>query len=98
MIVTRHNHTLLIHVIKMINLSSSLIAIVLTQTALLSFTNKEADSLEISKANGVIGILMGTVATLIGIYMIYRVKKLKNRMTNLTKNAITHSQNLEDKL
>lgn len=80
-IVTRHNHTLLIHVIKMINLSSSLIAIVLTQTALLSFTNKEADPLEISKANGVIGILMGTVATLLGIYMICRVKKLKNRMT-----------------
>lgn len=78
-IVTRHNHTLLIHVIKMINLSASLIAMVLTQTALLSFTNKEGDALVTSKANGVIGILMGTVATLIGCYMIYRVKKLKKQ-------------------
>ena len=78
-IVTRHNHTILIQAIKMINLSVSLIALVLTQTALLSFTNKEADTLEISKANGVIGILMGTVATLIGFYMIFRIKKLKRQ-------------------
>ncbi len=63
----------------MINLSASLIALVLTQKALLSFANVEADSLEISNANGVIGILMGTVATLIGICMIYRVKKLKKQ-------------------
>lgn len=84
-IITRHNHTLLIHVIKMINLSASLIAIVLTQTAILSFTSKEADSLEISKANGVIGIIMGTVTTLIGIYMIYRVKKLKKQDDLLKK-------------
>lgn len=78
---TRHNHTLLIHAIKMINLSASLISLVLTQMALLSFTKKEADFLEISKANGVIGLLMGSAATLIGIYMIYRVKKLKKQLT-----------------
>jgi len=52
----------------MINLSASLIAVILTQTALLSFTNKEADSLKISKANGVIGM-----------YMVYRVKKMKKQ-------------------
>lgn len=75
-IVTRHNHTLLIHSIKMINLSASLIALVLTQTALLSVT-AEVDSIEISKANGVTGILMGTVAILLGSYMIYRAKRLK---------------------
>lgn len=84
-IITRHNHTLLIYVIKMINLSASLIAIVLTQTAILSFTSKEADSLEISKANGLIGLIMGTVTTLIGIYMIYRVKKLKKQDDLLKK-------------
>ena len=78
-IVTRHNHTLLIHAIKMINLSASLITLVLTQTALLSFANTEADIVEISKANGFIGILMGTVATLIGAYMIFRVKKLNKQ-------------------
>jgi hypothetical protein len=85
-IVTRCNHTLLIHAIKMINLSDSLIALVLTQTALLSFANKGADYLEISKANGVIGILMGTVATLIGIYMICRVRKLKKQDDLLIEN------------
>jgi hypothetical protein len=84
-IVTRHEHTLLIHAIKMINLSAALITLVLTQTALLSFANKEAESLEISKANGVIGILMGTVATLIGFYMICRVKKLKKQDELLIK-------------
>lgn len=78
-IVTRHNNTLLIHAIKMINLSASLIALVLTQTALLSFTDNEADPVEISKANGIIGILMGTAAAVIGIYMICRVKMLKNK-------------------
>ncbi len=78
-IVTRHNTTLLIHAIKMINLSASLIALVLTQTALLSFTDNEADTVEISNANGIIGILMGTAAAVIGIYMIYRVKMLKNK-------------------
>lgn len=78
-IVTKHNHTILIHAIKMINLSASLIALVLTQTALLSFTIIEADSQGISKANGVIGVFMSTVATLIAIYMIYRVKRLKKQ-------------------
>ena len=73
-IVTRHNHTLLIHAIKMINLSASLITLVLTQTALLSFTNIETNTLEISKGNGLIGILMGTVATLIGGYMIFKAR------------------------
>ena len=77
--ITRHNQTLLIHAIKMINLSGSLISLVLTQTALLSFTKNEADLLEISKANGEMGLLMGMVATLIGIYMICRVKKLKKQ-------------------
>ncbi len=78
-IVTRHNHTLLIHAIKMVNMSASLISLVITQTALLSFTNIDTDPLEISNANGVIGILMGSVATLVGIYMFCRVKKLKKQ-------------------
>ena len=69
----------------MINLSASLITLVLTQTALLSFANTEADIVEISKANGFIGILMGTVATLIGIYMIFRVKKLRRQSDLLIK-------------
>jgi len=78
-ILTRHNHTLLFHAIKMINLSASFIALVLTQTALLSFTEIESDVLEIAKANGAIGIMMGILATVIGIYMICRIVKLKKR-------------------
>jgi hypothetical protein len=78
-LITRKNHTILINAIKMINLSSSLIALVLTQTALLSFTNKEADLFEISKANGEIGVLMGTAATLIGIYMICKAMRVKKQ-------------------
>ncbi|WP_202707475.1 hypothetical protein [Sporosalibacterium faouarense] len=78
-IITRHDHTLLIHAIKMTNLSTSLISLVLTQTALLSFTIKETNILDMSKANGVIGLIMGSAATLIGIYMIYRIKKLKKQ-------------------
>lgn len=73
--ITRHNHTLLIHALKMINLSSSIIALALTQSALLSFSNYKADLIKISNANGVIGILMGAITTLMGIYMICRVRK-----------------------
>ena len=78
-IITRRDHTILINAIKMINLSASLITLVLTQTALLSFTNKESDLLGMSKANGMIGLLMGTAATTIGIYMVYRAKKIKTQ-------------------
>ena len=78
-IITRHNHTLLIHAIKMINLSGSFISLVLTQTAVLSFTEQKIDLLEVSKSNGIIGLLMGTVAISIGSFMIFRTRKLKNR-------------------
>lgn len=74
-IITRHNHTVLIHAIKMINLSGSFISLVLTQTALLSIQVKSKDLLEVSKSNGIIGLLMGIVATLIGSYMICRIKR-----------------------
>jgi divalent metal cation (Fe/Co/Zn/Cd) transporter len=83
--ITKQNHTLLVHAIKMINLSGSFISLVLTQTALLSFTKQKADLLEVSKANGIIGLLTGGVATLIGVYMIYRAKKLKRQQDVLIK-------------
>lgn len=76
-IITRHKHTILVHAIKMINLSASLIALVLTQTAILSFAEKDFDLVERSNANGVIGLLMGSLATMIGIYMVCRVRKFK---------------------
>lgn len=46
---------------------------------MLSITNKETDLIEISKANGEIGLLMGVVATFMGSYMILRVQKLKKQ-------------------
>lgn len=76
---TRHNHTLLIHAIKMINLSASIIALVLTQTALLSFTDMETDLQVISRSNGVIGVLMGIVVTAIGVYMVCRARKIRSQ-------------------
>lgn len=71
-VITRHDHTLLVHSIKMINLSASLIALVLTQTAILSFANPDADLSVTSNANGIIGVIMGAAATFVGILMVGR--------------------------
>lgn len=76
-IVEWHNHTLLFHAIKMINLASSLICLVLTQTAILSFTYDSMPDYDPSIFNGLMGILMGTAATLIGCVMLWRVRKIK---------------------
>lgn len=74
-IVERKNHAPLIHAIKMINLSSSLICLVLTQTAILSFAS---DLPTHAKENGLMGIIMGGVATLIGIYMILQITAIEH--------------------
>ncbi len=66
---TRQKETLLVHAIKRINLSGALISLVLTQTALLSFTEKDTDLNRISRANGTIGILMGSISFVLGIMM-----------------------------
>lgn len=71
-IVERHNHMPLFHAIKMINLASALICLVLTQTAILSFSDTQITVPP--AANGLIGIVMGAAATIIGIAMIVRVK------------------------
>lgn len=78
-IVERHNHTLLFHAIRMINLASSLICLVLTQTAILSFTHDSMPDYDPSISNGLMGILMGTAATLIGCVMLWRVRKIKQK-------------------
>lgn len=76
-IIERHNHTPLVHAIKMINLASSLICLVLTQTALLSFSDTENLAVH-SQANGAMGVIMGSAATAIGIMMIFRIKQIEN--------------------
>ena len=74
-IVERHNHTPLIHAIKMINLASSLICLVLTQTAILAISSDHVETQ--SQSNGFFGILMGGAATLIGIIMLLQVKRFR---------------------
>ena len=77
-IVERHNHTPLFHAIKMINLASSLICLVLTQTAILSFSDTQTHLHP--TANGIIGITMGACATMIGILMIVRIRKMQKNL------------------
>lgn len=74
-IMERKNNAPLIHAIKMINLSSSLICLVLTQTAILSFAS---DLPTHANVNGLMGIIMGGAATLIGIYMILRITAIEH--------------------
>ena len=74
-IVERHNHTPLIHAIKMINLASSLICLVLTHTAILAMSSDEVDLLP--QTNGRFGILMGAAATIIGIIMLLQVMRME---------------------
>lgn len=59
--------------VKLINLATSLISLSLTQTAILSFTVQE----DMSKYNGIGGMIFGICAGLIGIYMIIRVFKVR---------------------
>lgn len=77
-IIERHNHTPLIHAIKMINLASSLICLVLTQTAILSFADTKSAEVH-SQANGLMGVIMGSAATLLGAAMIIRIKRIQKK-------------------
>lgn len=74
-IVYRHEHTPLLHAIKMINLASSLICLTLTQTALLSFAS---DGTIHAAANGLIGVLAGAAAMALGIIMIIRIRRAEH--------------------
>lgn len=66
----------LISAIKQINLASSLICLVLTQTALMSFAH-DGDS---SVAVGITGVLFGTSASIIGIVLIIRMSRIKKKI------------------
>lgn len=76
-IIERHNHTPLIHAVKMINLASSLICLVLTQTALLSFAGTGVVE-NYSHVNGIMGVIMGSLATLLGIIMVVRIGRIRD--------------------
>lgn len=77
-LIERRSGQLMFHAIKMVNLASSLVCLVLTQTALLSFTAADAKQ-DFSAANGTMGLLMGSATALTGIFMFRHVSKLEKQ-------------------
>lgn len=80
-LIERRSGQLMFHAIKMVNLASSLVCLVLTQTALLSFTAADAKQ-DFSAANGTMGLLMGSATALTGIFMFRHVSKLEKQEKN----------------
>lgn len=78
-IIERKNKELLYYALKMVSLAASLISLVLTQTAILSFTHEDAAEYNPSFSNGIMGLLMGSVSTGIGVFMLLRVKKIQKK-------------------
>ncbi|MBP1042940.1 hypothetical protein I6N95_18150 [Vagococcus sp. BWB3-3] len=76
-IVELKNHSLLIHGLKMINLASALVSLVLTQTAILSFSDSQT-SLH-PTANGLFGVLMGFCSAFLGCLMLIRIHRLEKK-------------------
>ena len=79
MIANRKNRTPLLHAIKTINLAAALISLVLTQSAILSFAGGEDHD---PAVNALMGMLSGTCAALLGVFMLWRIGKLRRRETN----------------
>lgn len=73
-LVFRKNRFPLLHALKTINLATSLISLVLTQAAILSFTN----DVQNPSSNGILGVLMGVCAALLGMYMLRRMRRIMN--------------------
>lgn len=73
-LIERKNKTPLFYALKIINMASSLICLALTQTALLSFQETGTEN---SRWNGLMGILMGSIAVLLGVMMIQRIRKMQ---------------------
>lgn len=74
---SRKNNDILMEAVKLSNLAASLILLVLAQTALLSLTADtgvdpitHASSMDPSRYNGLTGVTLGTLAALIGLYML----------------------------
>lgn len=69
----RKAKTPLLHALKIISLGTSLISLVLTQAAILAF----ADEIQNPSVNGLLGVLTGTAAALLGCYMPWRIRRLE---------------------
>ena len=75
-IIERQNRLMLFHAIRTINLASSLVCLVLTQTAILSFADMQVELHPF--VNSLIGIIMGSAATLLGAGMIVRIQRISS--------------------
>ena len=73
-VVNRKNKTPLLHAIKTINLAASLISLVLTQSAILSFAQGGYHD---PSVNALLGILMGACAALLGVFMLWRIQRIE---------------------
>lgn len=69
----RKNRTPLLHALKIISLGTSLISLVLTQSAILAF----ADNTHDPGVNGCLGTITGGGAALLGVFMIRRIKYME---------------------
>lgn len=74
MLVNRKNKTPLLHAIKTINLAASLITLVLTQAAILSFAQGGDHD---PSVNALLGLVTGGCAVLLGVYMIWRIGRME---------------------
>lgn len=78
MLIERKNKSMLLYAVKMESLASSLICLVLTQKALLS-SSYSGEQVALSKFHGAFGLLMGTIATLMSIWMLHKGRIWKIR-------------------
>lgn len=81
-VIEHKNKSPLFHALKMINLASSLISLVLVQNAILSFVHDEqevADEHLAEMSSGLIGIFMGSIAALLGIFMLIRINIMQKK-------------------
>lgn len=73
-LLNRKNRAPLLHAIKTINLAASLISLVLTQSAILAFTEGGNHD---PAVNALLGLMMGGCAALLGVYMLWRIGRME---------------------
>ncbi|ASA23475.1 hypothetical protein [Paenibacillus donghaensis] len=83
-IAARRSYETVIEAIRLTNFASSLTSLVLTQAAILSFTYKG----DASFYNGLSGIIFGSLAALIGLYMILRNPERKSFIAIISQYVI----------
>jgi hypothetical protein len=79
-VLAKRNHGLIIQAIRLTSLASSMICLVLTQTAILSFAYPG----DASAANGLSGIIFGGCAAFIGVYMLMNINRIKQQQSSET--------------